>query len=517
MIELTFYNVTKIASLMSLSPEYSDAIEEGTDELMTTYESFLNFLRKRFSREGKFGLQLTIGVSLTLFFIFLFFSILQDYRAYDPLVRADTPIVNLIYTLRSQKLNQVMLFFTDIATWQVVFTGIIVASFSLFSLNLLPYLFALIISASGGEVVVAIIKSLVQRPRPPSISALVLEHSFSFPSGHTFIAFSFYGLLAYIIYHMSDKKIWKIIAIVGGIAIIGAISFSRVYLGVHWPSDVLASFTLGAAWLTLLITILELQKNALWNKETAVLIGKKFIIIPTIILLLSWFAYIGYFFETHPLTPQIALIQNPIQIHESDIPNSLFNTLPRSSQTLGGSPMNPINIVVVGNYEELVNAFESAGWVQPESITLGSSWRNMIASIFNRPYPRAIETPAFWNSHPNDFAFQLPTVTIRQRHHIHFWATPLLTDHGHRVWFATAHFDKAIKLKTIIPTHTIDPYVDNERNAIKDDIVKTGEVTLVNEFQVIDPGQGKNQSGDAFVTDGKAFVLFLKDDKASKL
>ena len=76
---------------------------------------------------------------------------------------------------------------------------------------------------------------------------------------------------------------------------------------------------------------------------------------------------------------------------------------------------------------------------------------------------------------------------------------------------ATAHFDNAIKLKTIIPTHTIDPRVDNERNIIRDDLMKTGDVNMAEEFQITAPGTGKNPSGDKFVTDGKAFVLFLKD------
>jgi len=505
---------------MSFSPRYEDTVEteEDINELTNAYEGFLDFLRKRFSRKEKFGLTFTIRILLIVFFVFLFLSILQDYRAYDPLIRADVRIVNLFYTFRSDTLTNVMLFFTNLGTWQVVFTGIIVIGFSLFALNLLPYLCALIISVSGGEIIVAIIKHLVRRPRPPSISAFLLDHSFSFPSGHSFVAMSFYGLLAYIMYRMSDKKISKIIAIVGGIVIIAAIAVSRIYLGLHWPSDIFASFTLGGAWLTLIITILELQKNSPWSQESAKLIGKKFIIVPSIVLLLLWFAYMGYYlFTTHSLTPQIAIIQNPLYIKEADIPQSLFAVLPRSSETLSGAPMNPINIVIVGNYEELINTFESTGWVQPESITLRSGWRNIIASILNKPYPRAIEAPSFWNSRPNDFAFQLPTTTIRQRHHIHFWATPLLTDNGHRVWFATAHFDKAVNLRTIIPMHTIDPYVDNEREIIKNDILGTGQVSLIEELQVVNPGKGKNLSGDTFVTDGKAFVLFLKDSRASKL
>lgn len=488
-----------------------DIIENTSNELIARYESFLIFVRSRFSRHEKFGLILSFGMSVTIFFLFIFFGILQDYIGHDALIRADTRIINLIYLLRSSTLNNIMLFFTNLGTWQIVFIGVFVVSFLLFALNLLPYLFALIISVIGGEVSIGVIKYLVQRPRPPSISALVLEKGFSFPSGHSLVAFSFYGFLSYIIYRISHKKTWKILSISAGMFIIAMIGFSRVYLGIHWPSDVLASFALGAAWLSALITMLEIYVQSSSTKENVTLIGKKFIIIPSILLILSWFLYIGYFFKARVLIPQSILIQNILPISEKDIPNGLFANLPRTSESITGSPIEPINIIIVGNYTELTHAFRSAGWIKPEPITLKSTWHNAIASIFNKPYPNAIETPAFWNSKPNDFAFQLPTTTIRQRHHIHFWSTPFVTDYNHRIWFATAHFDKAIKLKTIIPTHTIDPNVDNERDIIRDDLLKTGSVDAVDEFQLTRPGTGKNPSGDKFITDGKAFVLFLKD------
>ena len=295
--------------IMFFPPRYpADLTEEDSDKFTTTYGRFLDFIRRRFSRRDKLGLPLTIHIAFIIFFLFLFSAVLQDYIGHDPLIRADIRIVNLIYPLRSAILSNVMLFFSDLATWQIVFMGVIVVGFFLFALNLLPYLFALIISVSGGEIIVAIIKNLVQRTRPPSMSALVLEKSFSFPSGHVLVAFSFYGLLTYILYKANKKKMWKTIAISMGIAIIGIIAFSRVYLGVHWPSDVLASLALGAAWISMYITILELQKRSVGTKETATLIGRRFIAIPSILLLLCWFFYIGYFFTAHPLIPQSTLV-----------------------------------------------------------------------------------------------------------------------------------------------------------------------------------------------------------------
>ncbi|MDP3769357.1 MAG: LssY C-terminal domain-containing protein [bacterium] len=485
--------------------------EQNTDELPGFFARFFYVVRSRFSLHEKYGLPLTIGIALTLFFVFVFLGILQDYIGHDPLVQADIRVVKVVELFRSHTLNNVMLFMSNLGKWQIVFSGMIVIGFILFSLNLLPYLFMLVVSASGGELIVSLIKNMVARPRPPIISSLLLENGFSFPSGHGFIAFSFYGFLAYIIYRTSRKKIWKAMAIVGGAGVIGFIAFSRVYLGAHWPSDVLASLALGAAWLCVLITILEIRRTVPAKSDEKALIGKRFILIPSLVLFLLWIFYMSYFFSNIAFSSPGTLIENAIYIEEKDIPAALFSQLPLSSETITGLPMEPINIIVVGSYENLVAAFESVGWVQPDPITLKTGWRHTVASIFDKPYPKALETPSFWNSQTNDFAFQLPTKTIRQRYHVHFWTTPLLTDQHRRIWFATSHFDQAINFKTIWPTHKINPDVDNTRNKIKDDISKTGMLEKAEELQIVQARQGKNQAGDAFSTDGKAFVLFLKD------
>ncbi|MDP3779513.1 MAG: LssY C-terminal domain-containing protein [bacterium] len=485
---------------------------ENESELTTKLERFFVFIRRRFVRKQRNGLSLTVGIVIVALFLLAFFFILQNYHGQDKLIQADTRIENLIYTLRSEELSDAMLLITLMGTWQIIFTGIIVIGFPLFALNLIPYLLALVISVSGGEIISSLIKNLVERPRPPVTSALIIEKSFSFPSGHTLVAVAFYGFLAYTFYRLGGTKRAKTLSIIlGGTAIL-AIAFSRLYLGIHWPSDILASLALGGAWLCLVITGLKFAQKSIWTKGQAAIIGKRFIVVPTAILLILWLAYIGYFFSKQSLLPQAAVVQNPIHINEKDIPNELFSILPRFSETLTGSPMEPINIIIVGDYDQVLRAFHSAGWFQPDPITLRTTWKTAVASILNKPYPRNIESPAFWNSKPNDFAFQLPTATVRQRHHVHFWSTPLLTDQNHRVWFATAHFDKAINFKTIVPSHHIDPYIDNERETIKKTVAETGQISEIREFQVTQPGQGKNLAGDKFFTNGEAYVLFLKDE-----
>lgn len=99
-------------------------------------------------------------------------------------------------------------------------------------------------------------KEIFQRPRPlnPLISHVA---GFSFPSGHSFSSFTFYGLLIYILWKTGIKKVWKIVLALILFLFAATIAFSRVYLRVHYPSDVVAGFCLSVVWLILSLWILH--------------------------------------------------------------------------------------------------------------------------------------------------------------------------------------------------------------------------------------------------------------------
>ena len=102
------------------------------------------------------------------------------------------------------------------------------------------------------------------RPDKPLVSPL---KSFSFPSGHAMSAFVFYGLLTYLVWKTHLSKTYKVIATVVLVTLAVAVGLSRVYLRVHYPSDVLAGFCLGFAWICFAIWILKRIKNKA-QKET---------------------------------------------------------------------------------------------------------------------------------------------------------------------------------------------------------------------------------------------------------
>jgi len=154
-----------------------------------------------------------------------------------------------------------MVFFTYIADWySIALLGIIgVAAF--WKMRKTRMASAIIVSVVGGELIVEIIKHLFKRARPDILSHLVAESGYGFPSGHSFVAFSFYGFMAYYLFRRARSRFAKTITIISGALIILAIGVSRVYLGVHWPSDVLGSYLLGAAWIFAIFPYLESKKE----------------------------------------------------------------------------------------------------------------------------------------------------------------------------------------------------------------------------------------------------------------
>ena len=113
---------------------------------------------------------------------------------------------------------------------------------------------SLVINLLGITIINNLIKVIIARPRP-EINKLVTETGYSFPSGHSITSMVFYGYLVYLTYKYINNKKIKIPLIIFLILLIPTIGLSRIYLGVHYASDVLCGFLLGTIYLILFISI----------------------------------------------------------------------------------------------------------------------------------------------------------------------------------------------------------------------------------------------------------------------
>lgn len=106
----------------------------------------------------------------------------------------------------------------------------------------------LVVSTAGGVFLTTVLKSVFRRARPEILDSGYTAGFYSFPSGHATVAVGFYGALALVLaYHLRGPARWAAVAL--GAALVLLIGFSRLYLGVHYPTDVLAGFLAAPLWL----------------------------------------------------------------------------------------------------------------------------------------------------------------------------------------------------------------------------------------------------------------------------
>ena len=104
-------------------------------------------------------------------------------------------------------------------------------------------------SATGGASLLTLgLKAHFHRLRPDLPWALTEEHSFSFPSGQSVFAVVVYSVLVYLTLRQRQRTFWRVLVTLGAMSLVFGIGYSRIYLGVHYPSDVLAGYLVGGFW-----------------------------------------------------------------------------------------------------------------------------------------------------------------------------------------------------------------------------------------------------------------------------
>ena len=166
----------------------------------------------------------------------------------------DLAVRKAFFSLRSQILNPIVILITHLSD---TVTIIAFCAILLVMPNRKQYGVPLSLAALGGLAFYKPMKHIFLRARPDTALHLVTQGGYSFPSGHSVTSAIFYGLLIYLLNrHCKNEKLKKILGAVCGFLAL-AIGPSRIYVGVHWPTDVLAGWCIGGAVLLVSICILE--------------------------------------------------------------------------------------------------------------------------------------------------------------------------------------------------------------------------------------------------------------------
>jgi membrane-associated phospholipid phosphatase len=203
------------------------------------------------------GLLITTGCSC--FFITLAIGVATG----GPLVRFDRSMAEFLHTYASEASGlidfiRVVSFLGSLEVLTLV--GVLVAVALLVQRSWLT-LAVWLVAVLGGEVLNLLIKDLFARPRPSFERPLVVETSYSFPSGQAMESLVVYGMLAYFAVLASRGQGKRAISVGGAAVLVALIGFSRLYLGAHYFSDVAGGFAAGGAWLSAVITGWEVMRR----------------------------------------------------------------------------------------------------------------------------------------------------------------------------------------------------------------------------------------------------------------
>jgi membrane-associated phospholipid phosphatase len=226
--------------------------------LRSHYERQLAFLTRRFRPEGALGLSLTIEILLIGAAGWALGIVGQDVAARDDLELVDRPVDHFFVVHREPWLTTVMRMITALGSSRVLLPLVIVAGLVWWarSRSLRPGM-VLLVSYAGAVALSNAVKLLVDRPRPPAGLMLVQVTGSAFPSGHAAQSIAVYGVLAALLAGSRASWTTKVMSWSAALLLSGVIGISRLYLGAHWLTDVLAGWALGALWLFALVTALR--------------------------------------------------------------------------------------------------------------------------------------------------------------------------------------------------------------------------------------------------------------------
>ncbi|MDR7240564.1 phosphatase PAP2 family protein [Neobacillus drentensis] len=197
-----------------------------------------------------------VGFALTSLFI-------SDHKIID----FDRNIIAAIQGLESPLLTKVMKFFTFIGSTPVVIVLIILLIIFLYKvLNHRLELILLISAIIGSAVLNQILKQIFHRIRP-NFHRLIDISGYSFPSGHAMNAFTVYVIISFLLWRHIPSKWGRSLLICISTVMILAIGISRIYLGVHYPSDIIGGYLASGFWLAVAIWFFQYYKEKRYIKK----------------------------------------------------------------------------------------------------------------------------------------------------------------------------------------------------------------------------------------------------------
>jgi hypothetical protein len=207
-----------------------------------------------------------------------------------------------------------------------------------------------------------------------------------------------------------------------------------------------------------------------------------------------------------------------IDLDDEGALRAALENLPRSVKNAKGTDEgDPLNLVLIGEFENIIAAFTKSGWDETHVLKTGTAVKTASAFVFGSSYRYSPISDLYVFGRPQDVSFQKARETTNERNHMRFWKTPYRTD-GRSVWIGQISRDIGVKWTTKtggVTTHVVDADVDNDRAYIAQDLIDSQAVNAIGFVKGVEEAPFHtpryNLGGDHYFTDGLRGVFLLAD------
>ncbi len=306
----------------------------------------------------------------------MFVGITEDVVSSDALVQLDQVVFATLQDLRTGWVDRVMIAATELGGAWVALAVIATVSVVLALARCWRTLVYWLTAVGFAQGLVWMLKATLERARP--VAMYVGADQFSFPSGHAVSSIVLYGFLAILLARgRRPGARWAISLITAGL--VGLIALSRLYLGAHWLSDVLAGLSLGTAWVALLsmaylqhVQTEQLPVRALlWSALGALTLAGSAVVV------------------THQTSDTARYAARPAKALENldHWPGSGWQRLPARRTEVDGDHEEPLSVQWAGTTDQIVETLEAVGWRRPPPWTLQTTLLWLLPSADSKALP----------------------------------------------------------------------------------------------------------------------------------
>ena len=228
--------------------------------------------RKKTKRRQRFlptAIGTTGGVALAAV-AFWFFNKQAEHVVEGRADRYDMMVFDIVHKIDNPAMHRFMEAVTQLGSHAAIGTAAGVTALAMLRSGRRSDAWTVVISTGGAMVINTLLKNLFQRQRPQELARrIALPKSHSFPSGHSLLSAATYPIVAHHLVQRQSVATQAIVHTLAGLTIL-TVGFSRIYFGVHFPSDVLGGFAAGFGWLgltSLSHTLLERRSERSWERQ----------------------------------------------------------------------------------------------------------------------------------------------------------------------------------------------------------------------------------------------------------